>query len=177
MASSALSQITLLQGYYKFLTLAMFFDHRIKTDEGIAVEDIIRTSTGETTAFVLNTSMVQKLLNEIKQHPDKKNIFGYLATISWLRWIFSCMKDFMQQDTQFDRFLKALLQDQFPAFQKIIYFCRNVLSHHITAEIVLTREDYEKQMLMLQHTKKLIFEMNYKCFERCGPERITMVLR
>ncbi len=72
------------------------------------------------------------------------------------------MKDFMQQDSQFERFLQSMLKDQFHSFQKILYFCRNVLSHHITADIVLTREDYEKQMLMLQYTKNLEFEMNYK---------------
>lgn len=126
------------------------------------IEDVIRIPTGDTTAMVLNTSMIKKILADIHAHPDKKNIFGYLATISGLRGIFSCMKDFMQQDVQFEKFLKELLDEHFPAFQKIIYFCRNVLSHHITADIVLTREDYEKQMLMLQHTKKVIFDMNYK---------------
>ncbi|MBP6910906.1 hypothetical protein KBC03_04940 [Patescibacteria group bacterium] len=72
------------------------------------------------------------------------------------------MKDLMQQDDQFERFLKELLDGQFPAFQKIIFFCRNVLSHHIKADIILNREDYEKQMLMLQYTKKLDFTMLYK---------------
>ena len=72
------------------------------------------------------------------------------------------MKDFMQQDHHFEAFLKELLDGQFPAFQKIIYFCRNVLSHHITADIVLTREDYEHQMLMLQHIKKVELNLNYK---------------
>lgn len=72
------------------------------------------------------------------------------------------MKDFMQSDRQFEYFLKELLKDQYSTFQKIIYFCRNVLSHHITADIVLTREDYEKQMLMLHQTKRLHFVMNYK---------------
>ncbi len=162
MASSALSQITLLQGYYKFLSLSMFFDHRIKTDGTMSVEEIVRIPTGETTAIVLNTSMIKKILADIHAHPDKKNIFWYLSTISWLRWIFSCMKDFMQQDHHFEKFLKELLGEQFPSFQKIIYFCRNVLSHHITADIVLTREDYEHQMLMLQHIKKVELNLSYK---------------
>lgn len=126
------------------------------------VEDGIRMLTGEGTAFSLNTTMIKKLLADIHKHPDKKNIFGYLATISGLRWIFSCMKDFMQQDHHFEKFLKDLLGEQFSAFQRIIFFCRNVLSHHITADIVLTKDDYEKQMLMLQHVKTLAFDMNYK---------------
>lgn len=75
MASSALSQITLLQGYYKFLSLSMFFDHRIKTDGTMSVEDTVRISTGEKTAIVLNTSMIKKILADIHAHPDKKNIF------------------------------------------------------------------------------------------------------
>lgn len=68
----------------------------------------------------------------------------------------------MQQDAQFERFVKGLLGEKFPAFQKIIFFCRNVLSHHVTADIILTREDYEKQMLMLQQTYRLDFAMSYK---------------
>lgn len=162
MASSSLSQITLLQWYYKFLSLSMFFDHCVKTDDSIKVAESIRIPTGETTAMMLNTSMITKILAEIRQHPDKKNIFWYLSTISALRWVFSCMKDFMQSDRQFDAFLKELLGDQFPSFQKILYFCRNVLSHHITADIVLTREDHEKQMLMLHNTKQLSLTLNYK---------------
>lgn len=162
MASSALSQITLLQGYYKFLSLSMFFDHRVKTDATMTVEEILRVSTGEHTAMSLNTKMIQKILGDIHKHPDKKNIFGYLATISGLRGVFSCMKDLMQQDPQFAHFLKDLLGEQFFAFQKIIYFCRNVLSHHITADIVLTREDYEKQMLMLHSTKQIVCNIAYK---------------
>lgn len=60
----------------------MFFDHRAKTDKNIIVEDSIRVSTGESTAVVLNTSMITKILHDIRKHPDKKNLFGYLATIS-----------------------------------------------------------------------------------------------
>lgn len=160
--SSSLSQITLLQGYYKFLSLAMFLDHRIKTDKMMLVEESIRISTGETTGMMLNTMMLKKILEDIHKHPDKKNIFGYLSTISGLRWVFSSMKDLMQQDAHFERFLKELLGLEFPVFQKIIFFCRNVLSHHIKADIILTREDYEKQMLMLHHTKKMTFNFNYK---------------
>ncbi|MBP6910907.1 hypothetical protein KBC03_04945 [Patescibacteria group bacterium] len=85
MASPALSQITLLQGYYKFLSLSMFLDHRIKTDGKMNVEETIRISTGETTGMMLNTNMIKKILEDIHKHPDKKNIFGYLSTISGLR--------------------------------------------------------------------------------------------
>lgn len=63
----------------------MFFDHCVKTDDSIKVAESIRIPTGETTAMMLNTSMIDKILQEIRQHPDKKNIFGYLSTISALR--------------------------------------------------------------------------------------------
>ena len=162
MRTTALSQITLLQGYYKYLSLSMFLDYHIKFDGSFFVEDTIRISTWEKTAIALNTSMIQKILADIRKHPDKKNIFGYLSTISGLRGVFSVMKDFMQQDDWFERFLKELLGVQFSSFQKILYFCRNVLSHHINADIVLTREDYEKQMLMLNQTPHLKFDMLYK---------------
>src|SRR4051812_36173179 len=105
----------------------MFFDHRGRKDAHILIEDSIRVPTGERTAMMLNTSMISKILADIRKHPDKKNLFGYLATISGLRGIFSCMKDFMQEDDQFERFVKNLLGEKFPAFQKIIFFCRNVL--------------------------------------------------
>lgn len=163
MDKSSLSHITLLHWYFKFLSVAMFFDdyakHKIMT-----VNKDLQVKTWEKSWVKLDNVMVQKTLAEIYTHPDKKNIFWYLATISWLRWVFSVTKDLMHQDRAFDHYLKKVLDDQFYAFQKILFFCRNVLSHHMTADIILAHEEYEQQLFSLRtHSKKVLtLEINYK---------------
>lgn len=69
----------------------------------------------------------------------------------------------MQQDRTFENYLKKVLDDQFYAFHKVLFFCRNVLSHQVTAEIVLAHEDYEQQLFSLRtHSKKILtLEINY----------------
>ena len=62
----------------------MFFDEYAK-HKILTVENGIQVSTGDKTAVKLDTIMIQKTLAEIYTHPTKKNIFGYLATISGLR--------------------------------------------------------------------------------------------
>lgn len=62
----------------------MFFDEYAK-HKILTVEKDIKVQTGDKSAVLLDTTMIQKTLAEIYTHPGKKNIFGYLATISGLR--------------------------------------------------------------------------------------------
>lgn len=108
--------------------------------------------------------MVKKILSDIYAHPDKKNIFGYMVEINSFRGIFSVMREMIETQETFQKFLTEKLKDKYVAFEHIIRFFRNVLNHIETADVKIKLDDYLKQKDYLskgQNISKLSFVMKY----------------
>lgn len=89
--------------------------------------------------------MLKQLLTSLHQHPDKRNIYGYLTEISAFKGIFSVVRELIENDTSFREFLKTTLRDQYFPFEQTIRFLRNVLNHSTTSGLNLKTEDFELQ--------------------------------
>ncbi|NOZ44964.1 MAG: hypothetical protein GXP45_07660 [bacterium] len=74
--------IALLQGYYKYLYLGDFLNQLIKHNDLSKYARDLSISTGVDTHFTLKGSTIQKQLEDIYKHADKKNFFGYITEIS-----------------------------------------------------------------------------------------------
>lgn len=89
--------------------------------------------------------MIKHILQSIHKNPDKKNIFGYLIEISAFKGVFGTIKELIDSEFAFQRALKTTLGDQFVAFEQVIKFIRNILSHSTTSHIHIKTDDFIKQ--------------------------------
>ncbi len=94
---------------------------------------------------MLKEGVIKQLLTSLHQHPDKRNIYGYLTEMSAFRGIFSIIRELIEGNEKFREFLKNLLQDQYFPFEQMIRFLRNVLNHSTSSGLHLKLDDYDIQ--------------------------------
>ena len=156
--------IELLQWFYRFLYLWKFLEKYIKSLDISADVVDFPIHTWDKKNFVMKWLIVKKILSDIYAHPDKKNIFGYMVEINSFRGIFSVMREMIETQETFQKFLSEKLQDKYVAFEHVIRFIRNVLNHIETADVKIKLDDYLKQKDYLskgQHISKLSFAIKY----------------
>lgn len=93
----------------------------------------------------MKEGVIKQLLTSLHQHPDKRNIYGYLTEMSAFRGIFSIVRELIEGNEKFREFLKNLLQDQYFPFEQTIRFLRNVLNHSTSSGLHLKLDDYDIQ--------------------------------
>lgn len=110
----------------------------------LAMDLPIKTGN-KNSSFLLRGSLVKNLFHTIHKNPQKRNVYGYLTEISAFKWIFSVMRELIENDVSFREFLKTRLDNQYFPFEQMIRFLRNVLNHSTTTDLTLKLEDYEIQ--------------------------------
>lgn len=153
----------LIQAYYYYLSLGKFFEALMQSNDLSDLAFDLPITTGEKTYFKLRENLIQKLLKEIHQHPDQRNIFGYLTELSAFKGIFSVMRELIEDSHAFRSFLQEQLQDQYLPFEQLIRFLRNVLNHATSSSVSLKLDDYEKQLeyLLSPKIKNPIVDFNF----------------
>jgi len=153
--------IILLQGYYKFLYLWKYLEGKMKKfDLSKNVVDM-KIETWKQSHFLIKGKVVAKMLSDIHQNPDKKNIFWYLMEISAFKWMFSVMRELLDTNIKFRNFVQMKLKDQYFPFEQIIKLTRNVLSHTTTANINLKTDDFIKQKDYLKNQKDPVVKFQF----------------
>lgn len=154
--------LLLLQGYYKFLLLGKFFEDQAK-QASLSVAENLEVKTGEKTRFTLKATHLADLLLEIHKHPEAKNVYGYLTEVSAFRGIFSIMREMIEKLPSFRAYLQQLFGEEYVAFEQVIRFLRNVLSHSTTPSLLIHLADFDKQkdFLISQKIKKLNLNFIY----------------
>lgn len=137
--------LRMIQWYYHFLVLWKFMEQLILVNDLSELAIDTQLKTWQKSSFLLKESMLKQLLTSLHQHPDKRNIYGYLTEISAFKGIFSVVRELIENDTSFREFLKTTLRDQYFPFEQTIRFLRNVLNHSTTSGLNLKTEDFELQ--------------------------------
>jgi hypothetical protein len=119
--------------------------------------------TGKRSHFSIKSTLIKKLLQQIHENPDQRNIFWHLVELASFRGIFSVMRELLENNAAFKSFSEKKLQDQYFAFEQIIRLLRNILSHSTTADLFVRQEDVEKQkqFLQMKNISQLNFNMQY----------------
>ncbi|MBU0627152.1 hypothetical protein KKG31_02865 [Patescibacteria group bacterium] len=110
---------------------------------------------------MIRGDMIKHILQSIYKHPEKKNIFGYLIEISAFKGVFGTTKELIDSEFAFQRYLKTTLGKQFVAFEQIIKFLRNVLSHSTTSHIQLKTDDFIKQKDYLKKNVDTLIDFKF----------------
>lgn len=154
--------LVLLQGYYKFLLLGKYFEDMTKKTD-LKLEENLQIETGEHTKFILKANQISSLLSEIHKRPEARNVYGYLTEVSAFRGIFSVMREMIKKLPTFRTYLQEIFGEEYFAFEQIVRFLRNVLSHSTTPSISIELADFDKQKeyLTSQKVKKLNLHFVY----------------
>lgn len=155
------TNIKLLQSYYRFLSLGKYLEFLIQSDDYSKEVLDVAIVTWEKSHFGIRSSLVKTLLKQIHQNPDQKNIFGYLTEISAFRGIFGIMRELLENDIMFKKFVESRLKQEYFAFEQIIRLLRNILSHSSNAEISIKKDDFIKQRDFLVHEKDPKIKLNF----------------
>lgn len=158
--------ILLIQGYYRQLQLWKFMEEIIKhNDLSFLVQDF-QVKTGENSHFTIWSSAIKKTLQDIYNNKTKTNLFGYLTEINVFRGIVSSMRELINQDGDFHDFLKKTLGKQYFAFEQVIFFTRNVLSHNSTSGVKIDPNSIkaQKQFLYKKKIKTVHFNFIYSTY-------------
>ncbi len=173
MARSNISDhISLLHGYYHFLYIGKFLEDYIKSKDLSRQVENTTIQTGEKTKFVLQKEKIQTLLIQIKNNPDKPNVFGYMIELNAIKGIISIIKELIDTNSSFEEFLHNKLEKQMFPFEQVIRFSRNVLSHAIDPQIIIKQDDFLNQKAYLQQHRvnSIHFAFKYSDYiqERSG---------
>lgn len=163
---SKFGQIELLQWYYKFLYIWKFLEQIAKTNDLSGQVTDTPVMTWANTRFVLRWSFIKNILSDIFHNPDKKNVFGYITEISSIKWITSIMRELIENDEVFEKFVQKRLKKQFFPFEQIVRFVRNVLNHTLDPNISLKESDFAWQKWFLNDQDKdtIFFKFKYADF-------------
>jgi hypothetical protein len=83
-----------------------------------------------------------------------------LVEISAFRGVLGTTKELIDSEFAFQRYLRDSLGDQFFAFEQIIKFVRNVLSHSTTSHVQIKIDDFIKQKDFLKKNKGMLIDLN-----------------
>ncbi len=155
------NNIQMIQSYYRFLMLGKYMEHHIKAEKHEITVSELRIPTGVHSSFGIRLPMIQGLMKQIHDNPDKKNIFGYLVEISAFRGIFGIMRELLDNNTIFSAYAVKRLWAQYFSFEQTIKLVRNVLSHTTTSGIILNIEDFVKQRDFLIYKKDPIIKFDF----------------
>ncbi len=155
------NSLMLIKWYYKFLYLGLFLDHTVRQHNISWLAKDVDVRTWPNTTFRLKKDTIQELLEEIHSNPDKENIFGYFTQLTMFRGISATMKELLDEENKFKKFLSNNLWKNFFGFEQIIKFVRNTLSHNIDTNIILKKQDFENQKQYLLKYQRHIVKFNF----------------
>lgn len=145
--------IQLLQWYYHFLSLGKFLEDVIHHQDLSVYAKNLSVKTGKDTSFTLRWDTIKTLLQQIHSNPNKKNLFWFMVEINAWRGIFGTMRELLLDRDDFQRFVQHTLEDQYFAFEQVIIFVRNLLTHSIDSNITLEKDSIVGQKAYLSDRK------------------------
>lgn len=156
--------IALLQWYYSYFLISLYTDVLLKEGTFPAPKQEITLKTSEQTGIKLNTKRIRSLVEQIKQHPQDKNVFGYLSYISSIKGLFGVFLDMHTRNHAWRKYIQKMLGNKYDAYIQTIRLCRNLLTHQQTVEVSISRLDLERAKdKLLQTWKRIIsFSFHYK---------------
>lgn len=155
------NNIQLLQWYYRFLSLGKYLEFLIQSKDFSKEVLDIAIVTGEKSHFGIRSSLVKTLLKQIHENPDQRNIFWYLIEISAFRGIFSIMRELLENNEEFKKFVVSRLYEHYFDFEQIIRLIRNILSHTTTADLIIKNDSFIKQRDFLIYAKNPVVSFKF----------------
>jgi len=167
MSNSVLLEDALLlieQNFY-FLHVGEFFGNLSKEQELANSDMDIKRYFSEVQNYHFNPNIIKELLHDAHQTDQKETtLFEYFVEFNAFRGICMAMVEALRLEEPFRQFMQIRLGDQFENFFDIVSFVRNVLSHNIHAQILLSEKDYAgtlKRIRRHRRERDILFAFTY----------------
>lgn len=174
--------LILLQGYYSYFLLGLYVDILMKKGE-VPLPDqrnwkkkkwekpqelILQVS--KTNAIKLNTTRITALLEQIRKHPEGRNVYGHLWFISSLKGLLGTFLDMNARYPTRRKFLKQTLGNEYEDYMQIVRFCRNLITHQYSADVSISTRDKQLALEKLTETGKRIVSVSFSYKDIFGKE-------
>lgn len=136
--------VSLVEQNFFFLHIGKFLSHYIKKHDLSSESKNLNIVLGEKKSYLLRGDIIKDLLNHSFIKCDQGNILGYFVEWNAFRGITMAIREGINGNQKFKKFLETKLKDKLNHFEYILTFIRNTLSHNIDNEIILRdKKDFE----------------------------------
>lgn len=157
--------LLLVEQNFYFLHVGEFFGSISKKENFLDRDIDIQRKFDENKRYNFNTNIISELLKDAnKTENDEITLFEYFVEFSAFRSICMAMVESLRLESPFRNFMQIRLGEQFENFYDIVSFVRNVLSHNIHAQIMLSEKDYAgtlKRIRRMQRDANVVLDFNY----------------
>jgi hypothetical protein len=167
MSNSVLLDDALLlveQNFY-FLHVGEFFGDLSKKEDLTNRDLNVKRSFSEGQNYSFNPAIIKELLNDAKTNKTEEiTLFEYFVEFSAFRGICMATVEALRLESSFREFMQIRLGEQFEDFFDLVSFVRNVLSHNIHAQIMLSEKDYAGTLKRIRRHKRdtnILFTLIY----------------
>ena len=147
--------LLLVEQNFYFLHVGEFFG-TISKKENLSDRDLNITRNFENSeSYSFNPHIIKELLDDARENETGEiTLFEYFIEFNSFRGICMAMVEALRIEGPFREFMKTRLGEQFEDFFDIISFVRNVLSHNIHAQIMLSEKDYAGTLKRIRRYKR-----------------------
>lgn len=168
--------LLLVEQNFYFLHIGEFFG-ALSKKENLADRDLsVKRGFEESQKYSFNPNIIKELLDDAKTKKiEEITLFEYFVEFNAFRGICMAMVEALRLESSFREFMRMRLCKQFEDFFDIVSFVRNVLSHNIHAQIMLSEKDYAGTLKRIRRNKRetnMLFEFVYASDlpEICSPD-------
>ncbi len=157
MSNSVLLDDALLlveQNFY-FLHVGEFFGNLSKEEKLTNRNLNVKRCFSEGQNYSFNPAIIKELLNDAKTNKTEDiTLFEYFVEFNAFRGICMATVEALRLESSFREFMQIRLGEQFEDFFDLVSFVRNVLSHNIHAQIMLSEKDYAGTLKRIRRHKR-----------------------
>ena len=157
MSNSVLLDDALLlveQNFY-FLHVGEFFGNLSKEEKLTNRNLNVKRCFSEGQNYSFNPDIIKELLNDAKSNKTEDiTLFEYFVEFNAFRGICMATVEALRLESSFREFMQIRLGEQFEDFFDLVSFVRNVLSHNIHAQIMLSEKDYAGTLKRIRRHKR-----------------------
>ena len=157
--------LLLIEQNFYFLHAGEFFTNLSKTID-LSNDNLCITKKFPTKQeYSFNPDITKNMLLDAKNsQPNETILFEFFIEMNAIRGICMSMVEAIRLKSLFKDFMQKKLLLQFDNFFDIISFVRNVLSHNIHADMLLSKKDYEgtlQRIIRQKRNPKINLHINY----------------
>ncbi|MBL0687028.1 MAG: hypothetical protein JJV95_06990 [Sulfurospirillum sp.] len=157
--------LLLVEQNFYFLHLGEFFGTLSKKEKLVNKNLNIKRNFNKSQSYSFNPDIIKELLSDAKiVKTEEITLFEYFVEFNAFRGICMAMVEALRLESPFKNFMQMRLGKQLEDFFDIVSFVRNVLSHNIHAQNMLSEKDFAgtlKRIRRRQRETNIFFDFLY----------------
>jgi len=157
--------LLLVEQNFYFLHVGEFFGNLSKKEDLTNRDLRVKRSFSEGQTYSFNPAIIKELLDDAQTNKlEDITLFDYFVEFNAFRGICMATVEALRLESSFREFMQIRLGEQFENFFDLVSFVRNVLSHNIHAQIMLSEKDYAGTLKRIRRHKRdtnILFTLIY----------------